>query len=168
MIGAAIPVAIAGLVAIGALQACAVLQVTAEGRGSAVAADTLRLGEATIRLAGIAAPEADMTCLGRVVEPCARRSQRALADLLAGAGAVRCTARDRDRHGTTRGDCRIVSTGTDVATWMVLNGWAVGEDEGLRAMHHAALFARVGLWSMPRAWPAPADPVAEGGGGGRP
>ncbi|WP_181700200.1 thermonuclease family protein [Chthonobacter albigriseus] len=85
--------------------------------------DTLAIGQETIRLHGIDAPEASQTCArpGGGRWPCGREAIRAL-ERLAGAGPLSCTPLGKDAYDRTLAVCR--SSGKDVNGAMVSSGLA--------------------------------------------
>jgi endonuclease YncB( thermonuclease family) len=76
-----------------------------EGRAQAIAGDTLRIGNATVRLAGIEAPEPEQRC-GRAYRQwrCATAAQAALSRLLEGRD-VRCSLDGSDGSGRLLAYC---------------------------------------------------------------
>ena len=86
--------------------------------------DTIRIGDARIRLWGIDAPERRQTCQGRNgdVYECGRDSAAVLNELTRGR-QVECEVKDRDRYGRVVGVCRTESGQLNAS--MVRRGWAV-------------------------------------------
>ena len=117
---------------------------TLEGRAQITDGDTIRIGEARIRLKGIDAPEMGQRCSrsGRSYA-CGETSRRFLIDLVSGEN-VRCRATGRDRYQRILARCSV--NGRDIGARVVEDGWAVsyGRDydhEETRARHRSA-----GLW----------------------
>ncbi|MBL6077203.1 hypothetical protein JMJ56_04235 [Belnapia sp. T18] len=115
-----------------------------------VDADTLRLGERVLRLAGIAVPERGTARCG--AEDCAAGAADALARLVRGR-AVACLMQGRDRLGRAFGRCE--AGGVALGRALAEAGWALAEpaDAGLEA---AARSAGRGLFAPgatpPEAW----------------
>ncbi len=114
-----------------------------------VDADTLRLGERVLRLAGVAVPERGAARCG--AEDCAAGAADALARLVRGR-AVECLVQGRDRFGRALGRCEAGGVALDRA--LAEAGWALTEpaNAGLEA---AARSAGRGLFT-PGATPAEA------------
>ena len=119
-----------------------------EGRGTAVAGDTVRVGSTTVRLTGIEAPEQDQTCAaadGREWE-CGQSAKQALARILRN-GRVTCDVA-RDSQGSGTGDCKIGDK--DVAAELVLGGHvfaATGLFAPYRSIEEQARTSKAGLWA---------------------
>jgi endonuclease YncB( thermonuclease family) len=119
-----------------------------EGRGTAVAGDTLRVGSTTVRLTGIEAPEPDQTCAGADGREwaCGQSAKQALARILRN-GRVTCdVARDSDGNGT--GDCKAGDH--DVATELVRDGHVfatTGLFAAYRGIEEQARTSKAGLWA---------------------
>lgn len=111
--------------------------------------DTLRLGDRTLRLYGVDAPERGQHCTdagGRLYD-CGAAAAAALARLI-GERGVECRLQGRDRFGRALGICR--AGGVELNTSMVAAGWALahgGAMPGLTAMETAARAAQRGLWA---------------------
>ncbi|MGE0725305.1 MAG: thermonuclease family protein [Alphaproteobacteria bacterium] len=120
-----------------------------DGRAVAIAGDTVEIDGRAIRLAGIAAPRAGQVCAlrGRASFDCAERSRHELAGLLSSM-PVRCEVR-RDKHAEPPlwGRCRLDPVGTDLASWMILRGWAVATTEEFRPFERVAAHMRIGMWT---------------------
>lgn len=118
-----------------------------EGRGSAVAGDTLRVGATRIRLNGIEAPEPDQTCTGADGRQwaCGEAARTALARVLR-SGRVACDV--SGSGAATTGDCRIGDL--DVAAELV-HGGHVFATSGLFASYGSleaeARAGKLGLWA---------------------
>jgi endonuclease YncB( thermonuclease family) len=123
--------------------------------------DTLRLGEATVRLAGLDAPERGQPCQrsdGTRFD-CGEAAARQLAALVQRRG-VTCNIARRDRYGRAVGVCH--AEGRDLAEAMVASGWAIAVTEGRRGQARygvaeaQARSARQGLWDgrfeTPETW----------------
>jgi len=127
------------------------------GAARAMDGDSLRMGNRTIRLAGIDSPELRQTCrtAGGGEWPCGREARDALAQLIA-AGGLQCEERATDRYRRALAHCR---TGAgDVAEAMVRAGLALGArdprfDEYPAAMAGARA-ARRGVWQGEHQHPA--------------
>ncbi len=125
------------------------------GHARAIDGDSLRIGDAEIRLYGIDAPEHRQTCL-RAGEPwsCGAQATRALQVALAGKNIV-CRPRERDRYDRFVAVCE--ADGEDLAALMVRQGHAIAHG-AYNAEEREARDARRGLWSSsfenPSAWRA--------------
>jgi endonuclease YncB( thermonuclease family) len=86
--------------------------------------DSLRNGEADIRLYGIDAPEYRQTCRdgARAEYPCGKEAAHALRELV-GRKAVSCSSIDTDRYGRAVSVCKIDAL--ELNAEMVRMGWAV-------------------------------------------
>ncbi len=83
------------------------------GPARAIDGDTMRVGETTVRIWGIAAPERS--------EPGGRQATAAMADLLA-RGPVSCLDSGDRSHGRVVAACTVA--GVDIGGAMVASGWA--------------------------------------------
>ncbi|OYW10256.1 MAG: hypothetical protein B7Z53_01385 [Rhodospirillales bacterium 12-71-4] len=120
--------------------------------------DTLRLGDRTLRLSGIDAPERGQSCsdaAGRWFD-CGAAAAEALSRLVNGR-SVLCRVHGRDRYG--RGLGRCTAGGAELNHGLVTAGWALAYDEddsGMLAVEAAARTAGRGLWAgsftRPDAW----------------
>jgi endonuclease YncB( thermonuclease family) len=125
-----------------------------EGRAQVTDGDTIRIGDARIRLKGIDAPEMEQTCsrAGRSYR-CGEVARRALIDLVSGEN-VQCRAAGRDRYQRVLARCTV--KGSDIGAHMVEEGWAVsyGRDYDLQEMRAQGRSA--GLWAgefeRPQEW----------------
>lgn len=115
-----------------------------EGRAQVTDGDTIRIGEARIRLKGIDAPEMEQRCskAGRSYA-CGETARRALIDLVSGEN-VRCRAAGRDRYQRILARCTV--NGNDIGTQMVESGWAVSYGRDYDAEEARAQDRGVGLW----------------------
>jgi endonuclease YncB( thermonuclease family) len=113
--------------------------------------DTLRLGEETVRLAGLDAPERGQPCqrADGTRFDCGEAAARQLAAFVQ-RRAVSCSVAGRDRYGRAVGVCH--AEGRDLAEAMVASGWAIAVAEGRRGQARygvaeaQARSARHGLW----------------------
>lgn len=83
------------------------------GPARAIDGDTIRIGETSVRIWGIAAPERS--------EPGGREATAAMADLLA-RGQVSCLDSGDRSHGRVVAACTVA--GVDIGGAMVASGWA--------------------------------------------
>ena len=126
-----------------------------EGRGTALAGDTLRVGPTTVRLTGIEAPEPDQTCAaadGREWA-CGQSAKQALARILRN-GRVTCDV-ERASDGNGTGDCRIGDK--DVAAELVLGGYVfatTGIFAAYRSIEEQARTSKAGVWAGPATRPS--------------
>ncbi|HYD11549.1 MAG TPA: thermonuclease family protein [Allosphingosinicella sp.] len=110
--------------------------------------DTLRIGDARIRLHGIDAPERAQSCSdadGRRYR-CGEEASAALARLI-GDGRPDCAERDRDSYGRSVAICTV--GGRDLNRAMVAGGWALAYirySRDYEADEAAARRARRGVW----------------------
>jgi endonuclease YncB( thermonuclease family) len=123
--------------------------------------DTLKVGEATVRLAGLDAPERGQICqrADGTRFDCGEAAARQLAALVQRRG-IACDITGRDRYGRAIGLCR--AEGLDLAEAMVASGWALAVPEGSRGQARYGLAeaqarsARQGLWEgrfqSPESW----------------
>lgn len=128
-----------------ALWACTSAEDTT-GRAVAIDGDTIRLGQTSIRLSGIDAPEVGQLC-GEL--RCGEISRYALASLLSGAGPVECRSRGKDKYGRTVAFCKILSTGTDLGWWLVSRGHAIATDSVYSDVEKEAKRQGRGVWAGP-------------------
>ncbi|MDO9498574.1 thermonuclease family protein [Falsiroseomonas sp.] len=120
--------------------------------------DTLRLGDRTLRLSGIDAPERGQSCsdaAGRWFD-CGAAAAEALSRLVNGR-SVLCRVHGRDRFG--RGLGRCTAGGAELNTGLVTAGWALAyadDDVAMRLVETEARLAGRGLWAgnftRPDAW----------------
>lgn len=116
-----------------------------EGRAHVVDGDTIRLGEARIRLKGIDAPEMRQTCFrsGRSYS-CGETARRALIELVSG-HPVRCRSVGRDRYQRVLARCTV--NGADIGERMVEMGWAVSYGRDYDREEGRARSRSEGLWA---------------------
>ncbi len=115
-----------------------------EGRAQVTDGDTIRIGEARIRLKGVDAPEMEQQCSrGRRTYACGETARRALIDLVSGE-TVRCRAAGRDRYRRILARCTV--RGEDIGARMVEDGWAVSYDRDYDSEEARARGRSVGLW----------------------
>ncbi|MFC4166597.1 thermonuclease family protein [Teichococcus aestuarii] len=116
--------------------------------------DTLRLGERTLRLAGLISPPRGQTCTtpGGVGFDCGGAAAEALARLVQRSD-IACRVRGRDRFGRALGVCE--AGGLETNTALVAAAWALAESgaAALQAAEAAARSAGRGLWSHPAGAP---------------
>ena len=132
------------------------------GKATIIAADTIRIGDSRIRLAGIEVPDPDQRCTragtrpGRTW-PCGQEARDATQRLLQGQ-QTSCEVGSKDQTGLASGRCSV--GGADVAEALVKAGHAFSES-GLvppyRSAEEAARTARTGVWASseperPAAW----------------
>lgn len=115
---------------------------------------TLEADGSVIRLAGIAAREAQSTCVDGSSKrwPCGGAAKAALARLIR-ARAVRCIPVERGARNVFSGENSIIARcsvgGTDLSAWMVRQGWAEPTDANEALLVRAAQTAkkeRLGIW----------------------
>lgn len=112
--------------------------------------DTLRIGDAKVRLFGIDAPESKQTCeRDGVTWLCGQEAGKALRELVAGQ-SLTCDERDKDRYGRIVAVC-ILPDGRDVGAVMVSSGLALDYaqySEGIYSIQEAeACNAGRGMWA---------------------
>lgn len=110
--------------------------------------DTLRLGDRTVRLAKVDAPERGQTCAdaaGRAFD-CGAAAADALARLVDGRSVV-CLVSGRDRFGRGLGLCS--AGGAELNAGLVSAGWALAaeDDPAVRALEADARRGARGLWA---------------------
>ncbi len=107
----------------------------------------IRVGETEIRLAGIAAPDAEQTCgEGNRRWRCGDEARRALTKAAAGKTLI-CHPRGEDDDGRKIAQC--LDGKTDIAEALVRGGhvWADREDSaGYRALEEGPRSAKAGVW----------------------
>ncbi|WP_262298445.1 thermonuclease family protein [Microvirga sesbaniae] len=115
-----------------------------EGRAQVTDGDTIRIGEARIRLKGIDAPEMEQRCsrAGRSYA-CGETSRRVLIDLVSGQ-VVRCRATGRDRYQRILARCTV--NGRDIGARLVEDGWAVSYGRDYEPEETRARSRSAGLW----------------------
>lgn len=110
--------------------------------------DTLRLGDRTLRLAQIDAPERGQVCTdgaGRSFD-CGAAAAEALSRLVNGR-SVLCRVQGRDRFGRGLGVC--TAGGAELNRGLVAAGWAItyGDEPAMLATELAARASGRGLWA---------------------
>jgi endonuclease YncB( thermonuclease family) len=124
-----------------------------EGRGVALSGDLLRIGDKTIRLSGIEAPERDQSCRRGATERqpgrswrCGQAAIEALNQTVRGR-PLTCTPGGTDSAGVTLARCIV---GIEDVAAMLVRGGHVFSDGGLMARYGAyeteARAKKVGLW----------------------
>lgn len=119
--------------------------------------DTLRLGDHTLRLAGLLSPQRGQTCTtaSGVGFDCGAAAAEALARLIQGRD-VTCRVQGHDRFGRALATCRAGELNTNAA--LVEAGWALAGEEApaLARAEATAREAKRGLWShlpgAPASW----------------
>lgn len=131
--------------------------VDAQGRRVFVAdGDTLRIGEETIRLAGLDAVERAQFCFDAqgVSWSCGQTASAALSEIVA-KGDLRCTTIERDHYGRTVARCTVAEN-VDVGAELVTAGLAVADGGHYAAQQAKALTGKRGIWAgrfeVPRLW----------------
>ena len=109
---------------------------------------TLQAGKVVIRLAAIAARDADATCKDEKGKSwrCGAAAKAALTRLIR-ARAVTCELPKGGEHNIFIARCSVA--GTDLSAWLVRQGWAKPKDPKEPALAKAAEEAeaeRIGLW----------------------
>lgn len=119
------------------------------GRAWVVDGDTIRIGETSIRLTGIDAPERDQKCEGQSsTYSCGREATRALQKLIANK-PVTCRGWQTDIYDRLLAVCSRsdrIKSGKFLNSQMVLNGWAVSAPD-YRAEEDLARSAKRGIWA---------------------
>lgn len=110
--------------------------------------DTLVIGDRTVRLLGVDAPEEDQTCQSDMGQgwPCGVAARQALIARV-GHDTVSCELNGTDRYGRDLGRC--TAKGSDLGAWLVRAGWAIpyGDGQGrYAAARRDAEARRKGLW----------------------
>jgi endonuclease YncB( thermonuclease family) len=118
------------------------------GNAEVVDGDTLRIGDARIRLFGIDAPEHDQTCARRGTNwPCGIEATERLRRLVAGKN-VRCIPQGKDDYGRVLARCDTI--GVDLNQAMVESGYATAFRKyslDYAAAEERAKTSARGLWS---------------------
>jgi endonuclease YncB( thermonuclease family) len=109
---------------------------------------TLQSEGVVIKLAGIAARDADATCKDKAGKswPCGGAARTALTRLIRGR-AVTCVLPKGGEHNIILARCEVA--GTDLSTWLVRQGWAEAKDDKDATLVRAAAAAKaakLGLW----------------------
>lgn len=110
--------------------------------------DTLRLGDRTVRLAKVDAPERGQSCTdaaGRWFD-CGAAAAEALSRLVNGRSVV-CLVSGRDRFGRGLGECN--AGGVELNAGLVAAGWALATeaDPAIQSLEAEARRAARGLWA---------------------
>ena len=114
----------------------------------AVSAGTLKLRDRELRLAGIAPPDFQTRCgEGAAAWPCGRMARAALQRFIRGR-AIECEAPPGAEPAADAARCSVA--GSDIAEWLVQQGWAKPDGDAYRAIGDAAQQAGIGLWSPTR------------------
>src|SRR4051812_44581875 len=144
LLDAVLALAILGLLALVAARLDSRTEVEADGRAAVNDGDTLTLGGARIRLAGIDAPEYHQICRrDEQPYPCGCQSRLALVALIAGRPVV-CSGAEHDRYGRLLARCRAGED--DLNRRQVSGGWALAYG-GYDDAEAEARAARRGLWA---------------------
>ena len=109
--------------------------------------DTLRLGDRTLRLAGVDAPERGQTCSDAAGASfdCGAAAAEALSRLVNGRSVV-CRVQGRDRFGRGLGVCQ--AGGAELNAGLVMAGWALAYDsDAMLVVEVQARLAGRGLWA---------------------
>lgn len=110
--------------------------------------DTLRLGDRTLRLSGVDAPERGQVCTDAAGAgfDCGAAAAEALSRLVNGRSVV-CRVHGHDRFGRGLGVCQ--AGGAELNTGLVASGWAIayGDSPVMLANEAAARIAGRGLWA---------------------
>ena len=115
--------------------------------------DTLRLGERTVRLAGVRSPERGQTCstANGAGFDCGAAAAEALSRLVQGRDLT-CRVTGRDHFGRALAFCRTGDMEANAA--LVAAGWALAGTTALQPAENSARGAGLGLWSHPPGAPA--------------
>jgi endonuclease YncB( thermonuclease family) len=94
------------------------------GQASIIDGDTLEIHGTRIRVWGIDAPESSLLCRGNdsLQYRCGARAANELAAMVGGRPVI-CQPLNLDRYDRTVASCSV--GGTDVAEWLVRQGWAL-------------------------------------------
>ena len=140
------------------------------GAARVIDGDTLAIGERSIRILGIDAPERDQTCQDTAGQTwhCGEDARHALAHVAR--QQVSCHVARQDRYG--RDLARCATGGTDLVEWLVRKGWAIpagDEQDRYRAARREAEASRTGIWAgsfmPPGDWRRAGDPQRREGAG---
>lgn len=124
-----------------------------EGRATLVATDVLRLGDATVRLAGLEVPDRDQRCTrsgsGATAKswPCGEEAREATSRLIR-SQPLKCELGDKDVSGIANGRCRAGTV--DIAEALVRSGHVFAEAGVLatyRTAEAEARTAKSGIWN---------------------
>ena len=122
---------------------------TVSGRAVALDGDTITIGQQTISLLGIDAPEAKQVCWNALSEqwPCGKQAAAVLTGEIRNA-IISCEGTHRDHAKRLLAVCRLGST--NINAWLVEQGWALAYRPQSTAFVHAEESARgagLGLWA---------------------
>ena len=114
------------LLCILSLPALAESRAAITGAINVIDGETLEIQNQRIKLWGVDAPELNQTCKNGqdAGYDCGKEAAAALSRWLTELQPVRCEPRGNDNSGNTIAIC-YTSTGDDIASWMVRNGYAV-------------------------------------------
>lgn len=113
--------------------------------------DSLKIGDETIRLAGIDAPERGQFCQDAHGGSwsCGVSAMAALEAIIA-RGALRCDGLEHDRYGRLVARCSVKGQ-SDIGAEMVAQGWAINLSDHVTghyaAQESAAHAAKKGIWA---------------------
>ncbi|WP_120717344.1 thermonuclease family protein [Tsuneonella amylolytica] len=128
---------------------------TVVGQAGVVDGDTLRVGETTIRLFGIDAPEGRQTCSREGREwPCGEAATGKLRSMIEGKTVV-CRGRGFDQFGRTVAVCE--AGGVELNRALIAYGWATAfqaYSQDYLADETRAKTARLGIWDSTFLLPA--------------
>ncbi len=144
---------LAALIAGGTVAALAIADpapATFSGTASAVDGDTLRIGAARVRLAGIDSPESAQLCTRQngLSWPCGQAATRVMQHMLARDPHVTCRAQATDRYGRTIATCW--NSEGDLGGRLVAQGLAIAYRRYSTAyldQEAAAKAEKLGIWS---------------------
>jgi len=112
-------------------------------------AGVIDTGARVIRIAGVAAPEADERCgAAPGTWPCGRMARAALRRFIRGR-AIECAVPPGADAIPDSARCFVADE--DIAEWLVAQGWAEADSEALADAGTRARAAKLGLWSD--GWP---------------
>ena len=124
---------------------------THAGRAYVTDGDSLRIGEARIRLVGLDAVELAQSCERNGEEwACGREARDFLVGLIGGR-EIKCASDRRDQYGRSLAHCSLDDA--DIGDAIVRSGWAVAELEYALAVADARSNSR-GIWAGSFADPA--------------
>lgn len=118
------------------------------GQASVIDGDTIDIHGTRIRFNGIDAPESGQTCeAGGTSYRCGQKAALALSDFV-GSRTITCNKTGTDRYQRVIAKC--FADGTDLGSWMVLNGWAIAYRKysmDYVADEDRARNQKVGMWA---------------------
>ena len=123
---------------------------TIAGRANVIDGDTIEIHGERIRIRDIDAPESQQTCADRhgTTWRCGQKASLALSDWI-GQRTVTCETTEKDKYGRWLARCSV--GGTDLATWMATQGWAVAyrncKCEVVRQAAYRAKVKQIGVWA---------------------